>query len=76
MSAAAVVVPTVVVLAVVVVDIVVDAVVEVSVAEVVVEAPGQVEEHTDSEPRIWVPFSWVLVLHHGEERRSVEAQEL
>ena len=76
MSAAAVVVPTVVVLAVVVVDIVVDAVVEVSVAEVVVEAPGQVEEHTDSEPRIWVPFSWVLVLHQGEERRSAEAQEL
>ena len=76
MSAAAVVVPTVVVLAVVVVDIVVDAVVEVSVAEVVVEAPGQVEEHTDSEPRIWVPFSWVLVLHQGDERRSVEAQEL
>ena len=73
----------VVVLAVVVVDIVVvvglvvvDAVVEVSVAEVVVEAPGQVEEHTDSEPRIWVPFSWVLVLHQGDERRSVEAQEL
>ena len=83
MSAAAVVVPTVVVLAVVVVDIVlvvglvvVDAVVEVSVAEVVVEAPGQVEEHTDSEPRIWVPFSLVLVLHQGDERRSVEAQEL
>ena len=25
---------------------------------------------------MWVPFSWVLVEHQAEERRSVEAQEL
>jgi len=83
MSAAAVVVDAVVVLTVVVVVetvvvvlVVVDAVVVVNVAEVVVVAPGHVEEQTDSLPRIWVPFSWVLVEHQAEERRSVEAQEL
>jgi len=85
MSAAAVVVDAVVVLAVVVVEtvvvvvlvelVVVDVVV-VNIAEVVVVAPGHVEEQTDSVPRIWVPFSWVLVEHQAEERRSVEAQEL
>merc|ERR1711902_485913 len=52
-------------------------VVEVVVVVVVVAvAPGQVEEQTDSVPRIWVPFSWVLVEHQAEERRSVEAQEV
>jgi len=81
MSAAAVVVDAVVVVetvvvVVVVVLVVVDAVVVVNVAEVVVVAPGHVEEQTDSVPRIWVPFSWVLVEHQAEERRSVEAQEL
>ena len=85
MSAAAVVLDAVVVLSVVVVDVetvvvvvlvVVDTVVVVNVAEVVVVAPGHVEEQTDSVPRIWVPFSWVLVEHQAEERRSVEAQEL
>jgi len=84
-SAAAVVVVTVVVVVVVVVvvDTVVvvdvDAVVVVDVVVVVVVvavAPGQLEEHTDSVPRIWVPFSWVLVEHQAEERRSVEAQEV
>merc|ERR1712076_247735 len=70
-SAAAVVVEVeaVVVVVVVVVEVVV-------VVVVVVVAPGQVDEQTDSLPRMWVPFSWVLVLHHGEERRSVEAHEL
>ena len=81
-SAAAVVVEVeevvvVVVVAVVVVDTVVvvevDAVV---VVVVVVVAPGQVEGQRDSLPRMWVPFSWVLVEHQAEERRSVEAQEL
>ena len=81
MSAAAVVVDAVVVVetvvvVMVVVLVVVDAVVVVNVAEVVVVAPGHVEEQTDSVPRIWVPFSWVLVEHQAEERRSVEAQEL
>jgi len=90
MSAAAVVVDIVLVLTVVVVEtlvvvvvvvlvvdvVVVDAVVVVNVPEVVVVAPGQVEEQTDSVPRIWVPFSWVLVLHQAEERRSVAAQEV
>merc|ERR1712130_252752 len=66
-SAAAVVVVTVVV--VVVVDVVV-------VVVVVAVAPGQLEEQTDSVPRIWVPFSCVLVEHQAEERRSVEAQEV
>merc|ERR550525_1717334 len=84
-SAAAVVVEVeaVVVVVVVVVDTVVVVEVEtvvvvevVVVVVVVVVAPGQVDEQTDSLPRMWVPFSWVLVLHHGEERRSVEAQEL
>jgi len=85
-SAAAVVVVAVVVVvvvAVVVVDTVVvvevEAVVVVEVVVVVVVvavAPGQVEEQTDSVPRIWVPFSWVLVLHQAEERRSVAAQEV
>jgi len=45
-------------------------------AVVVVVAPGQVEGQRDSLPRMWVPFSWVLVEHQAEERRSVEAQEL
>ena len=82
MSAAAVVVDAVVVLTVVVVVetvvvvVVVVLVVLVNVAEVVVVAPGHVEEQTDSVPRTWVPFSWVLVEHQAEERRSVEAQEL
>ena len=87
MSAAAVVVDAVVVLTVVVVETVVVVVVVVVVVlvvvaavvvgnAVVVVAPGQVEEHTDSVPRIWVPFSWVLVEHQAEERRSVEAQEV
>ena len=86
-SAAAVVVEVVavvvvVVVAVVVVDTVVVVeveavvVVEVVVVVVVAVAPGQVEEQTDSVPRMWVPFSWVLVEHQAEERRSVEAQEL
>ena len=85
-SAAAVVVEVeevvvVVVVAVVVVDTVVvvevDAVVVVDVVVVVVVvAPGQVEGQRDSLPRMWVPFSWVLVEHQAEERRSVEAQEL
>ena len=85
-SAAAVVVEVeevvvVVVVAVVVVDTVVvvevDAVVLVDVVVVVVVvAPGQVEGQRDSLPRMWVPFSWVLVEHQAEERRSVEAQEL
>ena len=80
MSAAAVVLDAVVVLTVVVVVetvvvvVVVVLVVVVNVAEVV--APGHVEAQTDSLPRIWVPFSWVLVEHQAEERRSVEAQEL
>ena len=80
MSAAAVVLDAVVVLTVVVVVetvvvvVVVVLIVVVNVAEVV--APGHVEEQTDSVPRIWVPFSWVLVEHQAEERRSVEAQEL
>jgi len=73
----------VVVAAVVVVEIVVvlvslveeDAVVVV-VVEGTVVAPGQVEGQRDSLPRMWVPFSWVLVEHQAEERRSVEAQEL
>jgi len=52
-----------------------DAVVVV-VGEGAVVAPGQVEEQRDSLPRMWVPFSWVLVEHQAEERRSVEAQEL
>ena len=79
-SAAAVVVEVeevvvVVVVAVVVVDTVV--VVEVDAVVVVdVVAPGQVEGQRDSLPRMWVPFSWVLVEHQAEERRSVEAQEL
>ena len=50
-----------------------------AVVVVVVEgtvAPGQVEGQRDSLPRMWVPFSWVLVEHQAEERRSVEAQEL
>merc|ERR1712014_269248 len=77
-SAAAVVVEVeevvvVVVVAVVVVDTVV--VVDVVVVVVVV-APGQVEGQRDSLPRMWVPFSWVLVEHQAEERRLVEAQEL
>merc|ERR1712004_218519 len=56
---------------------VVDAVVVVDVVVVVVVvAPGQVEGQRDSLPRMWVPFSWVLVEHQAEERRSVEAQEL
>jgi len=86
MSAAAVVVDTVVTLTVVVVEtvdvvvvvvLVVDAVVVANVAaEIVVVAPGHVEGQTDSLPRMWVPFSWVLVEHQAEERRSVEAQEL
>ena len=85
MSAAAVVVDTVVVpteavvetvVVVVVVVLVVDTVVVVNVPEIVVVAPGQVDEQTDSLPRIWVPFSWVLVLHQAEERRSVAAQEV
>ena len=85
MSAAAVVVDTVVVVltvvvvgtvdVVVVVVLVVGAVVVVDVAPVVV-APGHVDGQTDSLPRMWVPFSWVLVEHQAEERRSVEAQEL
>jgi len=86
-SAAAVVVEVVAVVVVVVVVVVVDTVVVVEVEAVVVvevvvvvvvvaEAPGHVEEQTDSVPRIWVPFSWVLVEHQAEERRSVEAQEL
>jgi len=85
MSAAAVVVDTVVVVltvvvvgtvdVVVVVVLVVGAVVVVDVARVVV-APGHVDGQTDSLPRMWVPFSWVLVEHQAEERRSVEAQEL
>merc|ERR1712228_1056318 len=80
-SAAAVVVEVeaVVVVVVVVVVVEVETVVVVDVVVVVVVvvvAPGQVDEQTDSLPRMWVPFSWVLVLHHGEERRSVEAQEL
>ena len=85
-SAAAVVVEVeevvvVVVVAVVVVDTVVvvevDAVVVVDVVVVVVVvAPGQVEGQRDSLPRMWVPFSWVLVEHQAEERRLVEAQEL
>ena len=45
-------------------------------AVVVVVAPGQVEGQRDSLPRMWVPFSWVLVEHQAEERRLVEAQEL
>ena len=45
-------------------------------AVVVVVAPGQVEGQRDSLPRMWVPFSWVLVEHQAEERRSVDAQEL
>ena len=79
-SAAAVVVEVeevvvVVVVAVVVVDTVV--VVEVDAVVVVdVVAPGQVEGQRDSLPRMWVPFSWVLVEHQAEERRLVEAQEL
>jgi len=52
-----------------------DAVVVV-VVEGTVVAPGQVEGQRDSLPRMWVPFSWVLVEHQAEERRSVEAQEL
>ena len=52
-----------------------DAVVVV-VVEGTVIAPGQVEEQRDSLPRMWVPFSWVLVEHQAEERRLVEAQEL
>merc|ERR1711910_253202 len=52
------------------------AVVVVVVVVVVAVAPGQLEEQTDSLPRIWVPFSWVLVLHQAEERRSVAAQEV
>ena len=84
-SAAAVVVEVEAVVVVVVVVVEVDTVVVVEVETVVVVevvvvvvvvAPGQVDEQTDSLPRMWVPFSWVLVLHHGEERRSVEAQEL
>jgi len=89
MSAAAVVVDAVVVLTVVVVETVVVVVVVVVVvlvvigvvvvgnaAVVVAVAPGQVEGQTDSVPRIWVPFSCVLVEHQAEERRSVEAQEV
>merc|ERR1711963_5879 len=34
---------------------------------VVVVAPGQVEGQRDSLPRMWVPFSWVLVEHQAEE---------
>ena len=75
-SAAAVVVEVEAVVVVVVVVVEVDTVEVVVVVVVVVVAPGQVDEQTDSLPRMWVPFSWVLVLHHGEERRSVEAQEL
>ena len=86
-SAAAVVVEVEAVVVVVVVVVEVDTVVVVEVETVVVVevvvvvvvvvvAPGQVDEQTDSLPRMWVPFSWVLVLHHGEERRSVETQEL
>jgi hypothetical protein len=84
-SAAAVVVEVEAVVVVVVVEVDTVVVVEVEtvvvvevvvVVVVVVVAPGQVDEQTDSLPRMWVPFSWVLVLHHGEERRSVEAQEL
>jgi len=81
-SAAAVVVVTVVVVVVVVDTVVVvevEAVVVVDVVVVVVVvavAPGQLEEQTDSVPRIWVPFSCVLVEHQAEERRSVEAQEV
>jgi len=86
MSAAAVVVDAVVVLTVVVVEtvvvvvvvvlVVVAAVVVGNAAVVVAVTPGQVEEQTDSVPRIWVPFSCVLVEHQAEERRSVEAQEV
>ena len=80
-SAAAVVVEVeevvvVVVVAVVVVDTVVVVEVDAVVVVVVVVAPGQVEGQRDSLPRMWVPFSWVLVEHQAEERRSVEAQEL
>ena len=78
-SAAAVVVEVeeVVVVVDTVVVVEVDAVVVVDVVVVVVVvAPGQVEGQRDSLPRMWVPFSWVLVEHQAEERRSVEAQEL
>ena len=71
-----VVVVVVVEVVVVVVLVVVAAVVVGNAAVVVAVAPGQVEEQTDSVPRIWVPFSWVLVEHQAEERRSVEAQEV
>merc|ERR1711971_320172 len=76
-SAAAVVVVTVVVVVVVVVVVGAVVVVDVVVVVVVVAvAPGQLEEQTDSVPRIWVPFSCVLVEHQAEERRTVEAQEV
>ena len=70
--AAVVVVETVVVL----VPLVGEDTVVVVVVEGTVIAPGQVEGQRDSLPRMWVPFSWVLVEHQAEERRSVEAQEL
>ena len=70
--AAVVVVETVVVL----VPLVEEDAVVVVVVEGTVIAPGQVEGQRDSLPRMWVPFSWVLVEHQAEERRLVEAQEL
>ena len=52
------------------------AVVEGEVVEVVVEAPGQVEGQTPSDPMMWVPTSVMLVEHQAWELMSaVRAQE-